>query len=158
MHKVEIEEKQKAKTFWGKVKGLFRLMKPKMHTIVFYDSDKELPFRHYQKFNKHMTLNVEVGDSIPDYDRRQARAIQYINNDDTKSARVELTNQRQCLHNILESYSPKGMALAVLVYSIDGVVYDGYHEDVLDEKLNKLDSIGFTKQMLDETVEYVKKK
>jgi hypothetical protein len=128
------------------------------HEVLFYDSDKELPYRHYQKFNKHMMIACEVGDSIADYDKRQARAISYINNDDAKSAGIELTNQRQCVHNALSSYSPKGMALAVTVYSINGKVYDGYNEDVLNEKLDMLDSIGFTKQMMDETVEHVKKK
>jgi hypothetical protein len=87
-----------------------------------------------------------------------ARAISYINNDDAKSAGIELTNQRQCVFNALQEYSPKGMALAVLVYSINGVVYDSYHEDALNEKLDKLDSIGFTKEMLDKTVDHVKKK
>jgi hypothetical protein len=140
MYKVEIKK--------GKAK----------HEVVFYDSDKELPYRHYQKFNKHMMIACEVGSSIVDYDKRQARAISYINNDDAKSAGIELTNQRQCLFNALEEYSPTGMALAVLIYSIDGVVYDGYHEDVLNEKLDKLDCIGFTKDMMDKTITHVKKK
>ncbi len=130
----------------------------KKHTVTFYDSARELPYRHYQKFNKHMMIASEVGESIVDYDRRMARAITYINNDDAKSAGVELTNQRQCVFNAHQEYSPTGMALAVLVYSIDGVVYEGYHEDVLNEKLDKLDSIGFTKELLDKTVEHVKKK
>lgn len=140
MHRLEIKQ--------GKAK----------HEVIFYDSDKELPYRHYQKFNKHMMIAGEVGNSIQDYDRRMARAISYINNDDAKSAGIELTNQRQCVYNALQEYSPKGMALAVMVYSIDGVVYDSYHEDALNEKLDKLNSIGFTKDMLDKTVSHVKKK
>jgi len=140
MHRLEIKQ--------GKAK----------HEVLFYDSDKELPYRFYQKFNKHMMIANEVGASIADYDKRMARAISYINNDDVKSAGIELTNQRQCLHNALQEYSPTGMALAVLVYSIDGVVYDGYHEDLLNEKLDKLNSIGFTKDMMDKTISHVKKK
>ena len=158
MHKIEIVEKQKATTFIGKVKGLFRKLKPKVHTVIIYDSDKELPYRHYAKFNKHMAVDCNVGSSIADYDKRQAKAVQFLNAGHTKKAAIELTNQRQCLHNIVECYSPKGMALAVTVYSIDGIVYDSYHENALNEKLDLLDSIGFTKQMVDETVEHVKKK
>ena len=94
----------------------------KKHQIIFYDSDKVLPYRRYQKFNKHMMIDLEVGSNIVDYDRRLSRAISYLNNDDSKSAGIELTNQRQCLHNALEAYSPRGMALAVMVYSIDGKV------------------------------------
>jgi hypothetical protein len=128
------------------------------HTVIFYDSDKVLPYRRYQKFNKHMMIDLEVGSSIQDYDKRMSRAISYLNADDAKSAGVELTNQRQCVHNSLEGYSPKGMALAVMVHSIDGVKYDDYEEATLNEILDKFDSIGFTKLMLDETVDYLKKK
>jgi hypothetical protein len=128
------------------------------HTVTFYDSDRNLPYRRYQKFNKHMMIDLEVGDSIQSYDARMARAISYINADDNKSAGIELTNQRQCLHNILEGYSPKGMALATMVYSIDGKVYEDYQEETLNEILDKLDSIGFTKELMDKTVSHVKKK
>jgi hypothetical protein len=140
MHKVETKN--------GKAK----------HTVLFYDSDKVLPYRRYQKFNKYMMIDLEVGNTIADYDRRMFRAISYLNSDDSKSAGVELTNQRQCLHNALEGYSPKGMALAVMVYSIDGKVYDSYQEETLNEILDKFEEIGFNKMLLDETVEHLKKK
>ena len=128
------------------------------HTVTFYDSDRELPYRRYQKFNKHMTIELEVGSTIQAYDQRLSRAISYINADDIKSAGIELTNQRQCLHQALEEYSPKGMALAIMVVSIDGIKYEDYEDDTLNEILDKLDSIGFTKQMLDDTIGHLKKK
>jgi hypothetical protein len=128
------------------------------HLVTFYDSDRNLPYRRWQKFNKYSIIQLEVGDSIGEYDVRMQRAIKYINADDRKSAGIELTNQRQCLYNILEGYSPRGMALATMVYSIDGVVYEDYDEESLNEILDKLDSIGFTKEMLDNTVDHVKKK
>jgi len=140
MHKVELTK--------GKAK----------HEVFFYDSDRNLPYRRYQKFNKHMIIDLEVGDSIGAYDVRMQRAIGYINADDKKSAGIELTNQRQCLYNMLEGYSPKGMALAIMVHSIDGHIYDNYDEETLNEILDKLDSIGFTKEMMDNTVSHVKKK
>lgn len=128
------------------------------HTVTFYDSATVLPYRRYHKFNKHMMIDMEVGNSIADYDKRQARAIQYLNNNDAKSAGIELTNQRQCIHNVLEEYSPKGMALAIMVYSIDGVVYTDFQEPTLNLILDKLEEIGFNKRQLDETIETVKKK
>lgn len=140
MHKVEVQN--------GKAK----------HVVTFYDSDKALPYRRYHAFNKQMMIDLEVGSTIADYDKRQSRAIAYLNADDIKSAGVELTNQRQCLHQALECYSPKGMALAIMVYSIDGKVYKDYQEETLNEILDKLDSIGFTKQMLDDTIDHLKKK
>ena len=67
------------------------------HTVTFYDSDRVLTYRRYHKFNKHLAIAVEVGNSLEDYDKRTARTIMYLNADDKKSAVTELTNQRQCL-------------------------------------------------------------
>jgi hypothetical protein len=128
------------------------------HTIEFYDSIRKLPIRRYQKFNKHMIIAAEVGETISDYDKRMQRAIGYVANEDCKSAMIELTNQRQGLHNALQEYSPQGMALATMVYSIDGVLYEDFEEDNLNGILDTLNKIGFTKELLDSTVNDVKKK
>lgn len=104
-----------------------------------------------------MMIAAEVGDSIADYDKRMARAIGYLASEDHKSAMIELTNQRQALHNALETYSPSGLALACMVYSIDNKEYPSFEEDSLNEVLDKLESIGFTKEMLDTSLSEVKK-
>lgn len=127
------------------------------HKIKFYDSIRKLPIRRYSKFNKHMIIANEVGESIGDYDKRMQRAIGYIASEDMKSAMVELTNQRQGLHNALQEYSPVGMALAIMVHSIDGKEFDDFEEDTLSLILDQLDSIGFNKEDLDNTVMEVKK-
>ena len=127
------------------------------HEVQFYDSIRKLPIRRYSKFNKHMMIAAEVGETISDYDKRMQRAIGYVANEDFKSAMIELTNQRQGLHNALQEYSPNGMALATMVYSIDGVVFEDFEEDALNEVLYKLDSIGFSKELLDNTIQEVKK-
>jgi hypothetical protein len=128
------------------------------HEVQFYDSIRKLPIRRYSKFNKHMMIAAEVGETISDYDKRMQRAIGYVSNEDHKSAMIELTNQRQGLHNALKEYSPVGMALATMVYSIDGILYEDYEEEALDNILDVLNKIGFTKEMLDNTVSDVKKK
>ena len=103
-------------------------------------------------------IAMEVGDSVADYDKRMARAMGYLGSEDIKSAGIELTNQRQALHNALQEYSPSGMALATMDYSIDSKVYSNYDEDTLNEVLETLDKIGYTRQMQDDNLKYVKKK
>jgi hypothetical protein len=129
----------------------------KKHTIQFFDSIRKLPIRRYQKFNKYMMIAAEVGDSIADYDKRMARALGYLSAEDHKSAIIELTNQRQALHNALEAYSPSNFALACMVFSINGKEYQSFEEDSLNEVLDKLEEIGFTKDMLDSSLTEVKK-
>jgi hypothetical protein len=127
------------------------------HQVTFYDSIRKLPIRRYQKFNKHMIIAAEVGNSIEDYDKRMGRALGYLSTEDTKSAIIEITNQRQTLHNALEGYSPSSMALATMVYSIDKRIFEDYEEDTLNEVLDLLDKIGFSQEQLNETIKHVKK-
>lgn len=162
MHTVIFKQpkaKQKKK-FLDRVKHFFKhpLESVSTHCVVFYDSAETLPYRRYHKFNKLFMIHSEVGSSVAHLDKRLQRAISYINNQDHKSAGQELTNLRQTVHHALEEYSPKAMALAITVYSINGVVYDKYQDDDLNLILDKLDEIGFTKLMADETIETVKKK
>jgi hypothetical protein len=129
------------------------------HKVKFYDSPKEeLSIRRYAKYNKHIIVSSEVGCSIEDYNKRHKRAIQYVSAEDYKSAKKELINQQQCVFNALSEYNPNLMALAIMVHSIDDKVYSGYEESLLNEIIDKLDSIGFTIDMVDNTLSEVKKK
>jgi hypothetical protein len=105
-----------------------------------------------------MMIACEVGDSIGDYDNRMSRAFGYLQREDCKSAAIELTNQRQCLHNALENYSPSGMALACLVQSIDSVVFSDFEDETLNIVLDTLDKIGFTKENEGNIIDEIKKK
>ncbi len=161
MHTVETREGKATSsgTLWGKIKGIFTAPIPtKKHTIIFWDDPVELPYRRYHKYNKHYMIAMDVGNTVEDYDRRQSRAIKYLNADNKKAASTELTNQRQCLHNAIEEYNPLGMALATMVHSIDGHIYTSFQEDSLNDVLDRLEEIGFNKWLMDTTLEHVKKK
>lgn len=125
--------------------------------IQFFDSIHDLPIRRFQKFNKHMMIALEVGETVEDYDKRMQRANGYLRAKDVDGAINEITNQRQCFFNALQEYSPNGLALSTLVYSIDNKVYNSLNDDDLQEIQNTLDSLGFSKEMLDTTISEVKK-
>jgi flagellar basal body P-ring protein FlgI len=103
-------------------------------------------------------ISAGVGESLEDYNNRQAKAIGYVRSEDKKSALIELTNQQQCVFNALQEYSPSNMAFAVMVHSIDGQVFEKYDENTLEEIINKLEDIGLTKADLMEALREVKKK
>lgn len=129
------------------------------HTVIFYDSPKDdLSIRRYAKFNKHMLVKSQVGNTMEDYMNRHGRAMAYIDAEDNKSAKTELINQQQCVFNALQEYQPDGMGLAVLVHSIDGVEYSGFDDDTLNKIIDKLSEIGFTQAMMELTIDEVKKK
>lgn len=128
------------------------------HTVVFYDSAEDLPIRKYQKLNKNLMIASQVGDTIADYDTRQGKVITFLKKDMPKEAAKEMQNQRQCFYNALEEYSPSSVALAQLVYSIDGIVYLGRDNATISQIIAKLDEIGFTKKGSTNTLKEVKKK
>jgi len=128
------------------------------HTVVFYDSAEDLPIRKYQKVNKNLMIASQVGDTIADYETRQGKLITFLKKELPKEEAKEMQNQRQCFYNALEEYSPSSVALAQLVYSIDGIVYLGRDNVTLSQIIKKLDEIGFTKKESTNTVQAVKKK
>ena len=103
-------------------------------------------------------IDNEVGSSISDYDKRMQKAIKFLNSDLKPEALKELENNRQNVFNCLSEYTPRNKALVVLVKSIDGKKYHGIDSETLKEVELDLDRIGFTKKMMDEVIDEVKKK
>lgn len=128
------------------------------HEIVFYDSPEDLPLNRYQRFNKFLMIDNEVGSDFEDYVQRTRRAIEFLNFGQYKEAAQEISNRAQMVFNAFEEYVPRNRALAILVYSIDGKVCSDYTKTGLDEIIEKLDEIGFTKKQAQQTVQEVKKK
>lgn len=128
------------------------------HKIKVYSSNETLSIKRYQKFQKFLMIENEVGSSFIDYDTRTSRAIEFLNKGMVDEAVIELENRRQMVYNAFEEFSPKNFALALLIHSIDDVVYTNYSDEGLKEILDRLDEIGFDKAKLDETVSEVKKK
>lgn len=126
--------------------------------IVFYNNFESLPIKRYQRFNKYLMISNEVGSDFNDYDKRMMRTNEFLNKKMYDDALKELTNMRQMVWNAYTEYSPNGMALAILVHSINGQVYTDYSDDGLQEVLDKLDEIGYGKDKGVETISEVKKK
>lgn len=128
------------------------------HTIEFFDSPEEMTMRRYQRFNKFLMIANEVGSDFEDYNARTNKAIKYLQNGFIDKAVQELENRRQMVFNAFQEYDPSGRALACLVHSINGVVYSDFTKNGLNQILNHLEEIGFTKKQADETTLEVKKK
>lgn len=130
----------------------------KNNIVELYDSAEVLPIKRYQRFNKYLMIDNEVGSCFEDFDKRTMKIIELLKKDLKNEAVIEMENRRQMVFNSYENYSPKNLALAILVYSINGVVFNDYSESKLDEIVNELDKIGFTKILMDQEIDEVKKK
>lgn len=127
------------------------------HTVSIFSSVQTLPIKRFQKFNKFLMLDNEVGSTFEDYDKRTLKTIELLKKDLKEEAVIELENRRQMVFNSYNEYSPSSFAFAVLVHSIDNEVFTNFSDDGLREIIDKLDSIGFSKAMLDKETSEVKK-
>ena len=89
-------------------------------TIKLYDSIDEMPIVNFQKYNKCLLLDAGLGSDADSVDSHIVNIAKYIKSDDKKSAMQELQNLRQNLHLIVNNISPKYMAFAALIHSVDG--------------------------------------
>lgn len=135
-----------------------RVVKVGESVVEFFDSPDEMPMRRYQRFNKFVMIDNEVGSNFEDYNRRTMKGIELLKKNLVTEAIQEFSNRRQMVFNSFEGYSPKGRALAILVHSIDGDVFNDYSKGSLDKIEDKLNEIGFSYKLTEETVREVKKK
>lgn len=91
------------------------------HIVKLYDSIDELPIVNFQKYNKCVLIDSSLGSDVESVDEHIISLAKYVNAGDRAKTLSELQNMRQNLHLIVSGVSPKYMAFAALVKSIDGV-------------------------------------
>lgn len=126
--------------------------------IEFYDNPESLNIKRFQRFNKFVLIDIEVGQTFEDYDQRTHKAVALLRKDMKEEAIRELENRRQMVFNAFEEYSPKHYAFALMVKSINGRVFTDISEKGLDEVLKILDDLGYSQKELNLDLSEVKKK
>lgn len=113
----------------------------KEHTIKLYDSIDELPIINFQKYNKCILIDSGLGSDIDSVDNHIVNIARLINTGDKKQAMLELQNMRQNLHMIVSNVSPKHLAFAALIHSIDGEEQKDLSDAHLQELINDLNEM-----------------
>lgn len=124
--------------------------------VELYDSIESMPIVRFHKYNKMLLIDAGIGSDLGDFDRHIERALIYIRGKDTSKAVSELENLRQNVYFIQSGISPKNIAFAVLVKSIDGKPTNDLSDEALKEICETLS--GASKEELTEQAESVKKK
>lgn len=111
--------------------------------IQLYDSIDEMPIVNFQKYNKCVLIDSGLGSDIDSIDNHIVDIAKYVKNGDTKNALQELQNMRQTMHMIVSGVSPKNLAFAALIYSIDGVEQKNLSDEHLQEIMDELNELPF---------------
>lgn len=88
--------------------------------LKLYDSIDEMPIVNFQKYNKYLLIDSGIGSDVDDIDKHIVKIAKFIKAADTKKALQELQNMRQNIYMINNSISPKYLAFAALIHSING--------------------------------------
>lgn len=107
-------------------------------TIKLYDSIDEMPIENFQRYNKYIIIDAGLGSDIDSVDEHIVQIAKLINSGDKKKAMQELQNMRQNMHMIVSGISPRYMAFAALIYSIDGKKVESQSDTSLQELLSDL--------------------
>lgn len=111
------------------------------HKVVMYDSIEDLPITRYHRFNKYMLIDAGIGSDLSSIDEHIGRAIAFMNANDTKSTVTELMNLRQSVYLLQGEVTPRHMAFAALIVSIDGKQRDDISETGLQATMELLKDV-----------------
>lgn len=124
--------------------------------IRLYDSIDEMPIINFQKYNKYLLIDSGIGSDVDDIDTHIVKVAKLIKSGNSKKAMQELQNMRQNMHMVNSEISPKYLAFASLIQSIDGKEVTDLSDEGLKSLLKEIEKIRHSK-LLDFLV-WLKKK
>lgn len=113
--------------------------------VRVYDSIDEMPIINFQKYNKYLLIDSGIGSDADDIDAHIVKIAKYIKSNNNKKALQELQNMRQNIYMVNNEISPKYLAFAALIHSIDGKEVNDLSDDSLKKLLQDLKDIKHSK-------------
>lgn len=109
--------------------------------VKVYDSIDEMPIINFQKYNKYLLIDSGIGSDTDDIDAHIIKIAKFIKASDNKKALQELQNMRQNMYMVNSEISPKYLAFAALIHSIDGKEVNDLSDDGLKKLLQSIKEI-----------------
>ena len=113
--------------------------------VRVYDSIDEMPIVNFQKYNKYLLIDSGIGSDADDIDAHIVKIAKFIKANNNKKALQELQNMRQNMYMVNNEISPKYLAFAALIHSIDGKEVNDLSDDSLKKLLQDLKDIKHSK-------------
>lgn len=113
--------------------------------VRVYDSIDEMPIVNFQKYNKYLLIDSGIGSDADDIDAHIVKIAKFIKANNNKKALQELQNMRQNMYMVNNEISPKYLAFAALIHSVDGKEVNDLSDDNLKKLLQDLKDIKHSK-------------
>ena len=127
-------------------------------TLEMYDSIDSAPIENYINFNRLTMLESGIGSDQNAVISHQNAIQRYCAKGDTESLAKEFNNYQQCLTFIMSNISPHMLSFVALIHSIDCKVLEDFSDENLDRVLKQLSRKGLTVRIVEQFLEFVKKK
>ena len=109
--------------------------------VQVYDSIDEITIVNFQKYNKYLLIDSGIGSDADDIDAHITCIAKFIKANNNKKALQELQNMRQNMYMVNNEISPKYLALAALIHSINGKETNDLSDDGLKALLKELKEV-----------------
>lgn len=106
--------------------------------VKIYDSIDEMPIVNFQKYNKYLLIDSGIGSDADDIDTHITRVAKFIKANNNKEALQELQNMRQNMYMVNNEISPRYLAFAALIQSVDGKEISDLSDDSLKNTLDDI--------------------
>lgn len=113
--------------------------------IEVYDSIDEMPIINFQKYNKYLLIDSGIGSDADDIDAHIMKIARFVKANNSKKALQELQNMRQNMHMVNNEISPKYLAFAALMHSINGKEVNDLSDDSLKKLLKDIKDVKHSK-------------
>ena len=104
-----------------------------------------MPIVNFQKYNKYLLIDSGIGSDADDIDAHIVKIAKYIKSNNNKKALQELQNMRQNIYMVNNEISPKYLAFAALIHSVDGKEVNDLSDDGLKKLLQDLKEVKHSK-------------
>ena len=109
--------------------------------VRVYDSIDEMPIINFQKYNKYLLIDSGIGSDADDIDAHIVKIAKYIKSNNNRKALQELQNMRQNIYMVNSEISPKYLAFAALIHSVDGKEVNDLSDDGLRKIVAKVSPV-----------------
>ena len=113
--------------------------------VRVYDSIDEMPIINFKKYNKYLLIDSGIGSDADDIDAHIVKIAKYIKSNNNRKALQELQNMRQNIYMVNSEISPKYLAFAALIHSVDGKEVNDLSDDGLKKLLQDLKEVKHSK-------------
>lgn len=109
--------------------------------VKVYDGIDEMPIVNFQKYNKYLLIDSGIGSDADDIDAHIVRIAKFMKAGNNKKALQELQNMRQNMYMVNSEISPKYLAFAALIHSVDGKEVTDLSDDNLKAVLHEIKTV-----------------